>query len=212
MEILAQNTIKNSLFVEDFLRRIFLQELKKQEFSEILTLCEEFEPKFKEHAFIKELCKISTDDVLLDDLRYEFNRLFVGPRRPKALPYESTYFDYKNMFGTQTFEVRAFYKRAGLRVDDEQFDKFPDDYIGFELQYLYFMSYNMLAYADDDKAKFEELAEQKAEFVSLHTMWFRDFAKASSEATKLVVWKYFGEFLNLYLENEIINLAPFSKK
>lgn len=53
MEILAQNTIKNSLFVEDFLRRIFLQELKKQEFSEILTLCAEFELKFKEHAFYK---------------------------------------------------------------------------------------------------------------------------------------------------------------
>lgn len=119
-----------SLSVEDFLRRFFLVELREQNLDELISLSLNFSDKFKNHDFILWLNKCKDDLNLLDELRYEFNRLFVGPRHPKAEPYESVYFDYKTMFGEKTMQVRGFYKSSGLKLSKEQFDKFPDDFIG----------------------------------------------------------------------------------
>ena len=91
---------------------------------------------------------------LIDEIRYEFNRLFVGPKRPKAEPYESVYFDYQTMFGAKTMQVRSFYESSRLKLEDAQLDKFPDDFIGYELQYLYFLSFSALK-AEDEHANLD---------------------------------------------------------
>ena len=68
-----------SLSVEDFLRRFFLVELREQNLDELISLSLNFSDKFKNHDFILWINKCKDDLNLLDELRYEFNRLFVGP-------------------------------------------------------------------------------------------------------------------------------------
>ncbi|MBR8466102.1 molecular chaperone TorD family protein [Campylobacter sp. faydin G-140] len=204
---LRQN-LSRSIYVEDLLRRLFLQELKSENLDEFLAIASNLSYKFKEHKFITELLKLKDDNDALDEARYEFNALFVGPRRPKAVPYESAYFDYKTIFGEKTMQVRGFYDSIGLKVQEEKFDKFPDDFIGFELQCLYFLSFKALKSFEVDLGdRALEFARVKAEFINTHAkMWFSEFANCVNNAAKLKIWLAFGEFLNLYLQNEIINL------
>lgn len=200
--------LEQSLCVEDFLRRVFLVPLTEQNLDELLNLTQDFTPELKEHKFVLELKKCKSEPNLLDEIRYEFNKLFVGPKRPKAEPYESVYFDYQTMFGTKTSKVRSFYESSGLKLEDSQFDKFPDDFIGYELQYLYFLSFSALK--ADDEAKLNEFLHKKAEFITLHPLeWFGKFAARCDAAANLDAWKSFGGFLNLYLKSEIdaLNMA-----
>lgn len=203
-----QPKLYGSMIIEDFLRRLFFEELKSENLDDFICLLDELEPKFKEHKFITEFLKCKDDENLLNETRYEFNTLFVGPRRPKALPYESVYFDYKTMFGSKTMEVRAVYESIGLKVENAKFDKFPDDYIGYELQALYFMSYNALKKIDensDDDAT--NILITKRDFINSHPAgWFKKFGENCALSARLDIWKSFSEFLNLYLQEEIKNL------
>lgn len=146
---------------------------------------------------------------MLDEVRYEFNSLFVGPRRPKAVPYESTYFDYKTMFGSQTMHVRQMYEASGLKVVDDKFDKFPDDFIGYELQYLYFLTHQAsVKFNNANTDEFYEIIRQKSDFIVAHpSKWFNKFSECCNQAAKLEVWKNFGDFLMKYLNNESENLT-----
>lgn len=197
-----------SIVVEDFLRRLFFEELKSENLDNFLNLIYEFEPKFKESKFIDCFLKCKDDEELLNEVRYEYNTLFVGPRRPKALPYESTYFDYKTIFGQKTMQVREVYENIGLRVEGDKFDKFPDDYIGYELQALYFMSFNAIKKIDEkNETDFINILKLKRDFIDTHPAgWFSKFGENCSFSAKLDIWKNFGEFLNLYLKQEIKNL------
>lgn len=198
--------LEQSLCVEDFLRRVFLMPLTEQNLDEFLNLIQDFSPELREQKFILEFKKCKSKPNLLDEIRYEFNRLFVGPKRPKAEPYESVYFDYQTMFGAKTMQVRRFYESSDLKLEDSQFDKFPDDFIGYELQYLYFLSFSALKV--EDEAKISEILRKKAEFIASHPLeWFGKFAARCDAAANLEVWKSFGGFLNLYLKNEIDALS-----
>ena len=125
-----------------------------------------------------------------------------GQPATQAEPYESVYFDYKTMFGEKTMQVRGFYESSGLKLSKEQFDKFPDDFIGYELQYLYFLSFNALQ--ADEKEKMDEILHKKYDFIRTHPFeWFYKFSSRCKEATNLEAYVSFADFLNLYLENEI---------
>ena len=194
--------LKLSLCVEDLLRRVFLVPLVSENLDELLNLTRDFSQEFKEHKFVLEFEKCKNEPQALDEIRYEFNRLFVGPKRPKAEPYESVYFDYQTMFGAKTMQVRSFYESSGLKLEDAQLDKFPDDFIGYELQYLYFLSFSALK--AEDEAKFNEILRKKAEFIAAHpSQWFCKFAARCDEHANLDFWKSFGSFLNLYLNSEM---------
>lgn len=189
----------NSLFAEDIIRRVFLLELNKKNILDIINLAQNLDNKFKSSGFIVELEKVSKDDRLLDEMRWEFNTLFVGPRRPKASPYESVYFDYHLMFGKQTMEVREFYEKLGLKI--KELDKFPDDYIGFEFEYLYFASYKIQNSSEDQK---DEIVKNKLEFIKSHPQqWFYKFGENCDKFATQPVWQNLHSFLKLYLENEI---------
>ena len=197
--------LNRSLIAEDFLRRFFLQDINQESLKEFLDLGKKISLELKNHEFISILRK-SFEENLADELRWEFNSLFVGPAKPKALPYESTYFDYKNMFGKKTFEVREFYKNVGLQIESKQFDRFPDDYIGFELQYLYYMSFLALKNIESQE-KLLEILKEKNDFIIYHpSKWFDKFALACKEGTKMEFYKAFADFLLLYLKKEEENL------
>jgi TorA maturation chaperone TorD len=63
----------------------------------------------------------------------EFNRLFVGPGKLLAPPYESSYRNPNGLLmQEETFKVREFYKKAGLAVAEA--NNQPDDHLALELE------------------------------------------------------------------------------
>ena len=68
-------------------------------------------------------------------IRSDYNRLFRGPERMKAPPYESVHRSQDRLlFEAETMQVRAAYAEFGLvapRLNSE-----PDDHIGLELSFV----------------------------------------------------------------------------
>lgn len=70
-----------------------------------------------------------------DDLKREYTRLFVGPDKLKAAPWESVYLSGDRMiFQESTLKVRNHYRSQGFIP--ELYPKVADDHIALELDYL----------------------------------------------------------------------------
>lgn len=85
---------------------------------------------------------------IFDALRCDYTRLFVGPGRPLAPPWESIYTDAERLhFAEDTLRVRAAYRRHGLQVTN--LGREPDDHLGFELDFLRRLCATALERADE---------------------------------------------------------------
>lgn len=75
----------------------------------------------------------STEDAAL--VKRDYNRLFVGPDKLKAAPWESVHrSEEKLLFEEETLQVRAAYREFGLAAP--RLNREPDDHIGLELEFL----------------------------------------------------------------------------
>lgn len=112
----------------------------------------------------------------LDDIRVDYTRLFTGPDRVLAPPWESVYFTEERLvFNTQTSQVRAWYLRFQLEVE-KQFQE-PDDHIGLELAFVAHLArLALLALDQGNQASFDEIMTAQREFLSNHLLnWAADF-------------------------------------
>ncbi|MGG0717072.1 molecular chaperone TorD family protein [Robertmurraya massiliosenegalensis] len=79
----------------------------------------------------------------LAELEFDFNRLFVGPTRLQASPYESTYRNIdRALMQVETLAVRRFYEKAGLIVSNKNVD--PDDHLALELEFVCYLLENSI--------------------------------------------------------------------
>lgn len=75
-------------------------------------------------------------DAVLDDLRWDFTRMFIGPDRLPAPPWESAYrTEDRLLFQAETLEVRRAYLKYGFLPRNHGSE--PDDHMGLELSFLY---------------------------------------------------------------------------
>jgi len=81
------------------------------------------------------LRSIDTDSrEAMEDLLWEYTRLFVGPYRLPCPPWESVYTSSQRLLMQEAYEaVEACYREAGLAVGD---GRVLADHIGAELQFL----------------------------------------------------------------------------
>ena len=85
------------------------------------------------------LKKIAEMNLVLDENSiYEYNKLFVGPGKLLASPFESS---YRNKLGIvmqeETLAVRNFYKKVGVEV--KQKNGIPDDHLVLELEFICYL-------------------------------------------------------------------------
>ena len=72
---------------------------------------------------------------MLPELEADFNRLFIGPGRPLAPPWESYYLSRDHLlFQEQTLAVRQAYRRFGLEAPHINIE--PDDSLSLELSFM----------------------------------------------------------------------------
>ena len=97
-------------------------------------------------------------------------------KNPLASTFESVQRSDKNlMMREYTFQVREYYEEVGLEVEKK--NHFPDDFIGFEIQYLYYVSLLIVELIKNDEFdNADELTKIKKEFINSHPQkWFPKF-------------------------------------
>ncbi|MCS7150112.1 MAG: molecular chaperone TorD family protein [Caldimicrobium sp.] len=90
------------------------------------------------------------------ELQIEYTRLFLGASlEVPAPPYGSVYLEDRQIMGKTTLEVKKFFQREGLQVDDNW--PHPPDHIVSELE---FMGYLTLREGEDQFAGNEDIINQ----------------------------------------------------
>lgn len=99
----------------------------------------------------------------LQTLLVDHTRLFVGPMRPIAMPYEAFWLPANaNTTEGHSFPVQALYQEGGFDLD-EGFRDLPD-HIAVELEFLYvllFAQHQAISDGDDKKAAVSEELRQR---------------------------------------------------
>jgi len=114
-----------------------------------------------------------------DRLRWDYTRLFIGPGRVPAPPWESIYRNVEHLYySTETLEVREAYRKYNL--SHRNLGREPDDHLGLELDFL-----RQLCLMAEQKARatdqpgLTEILQDQSVFLSEHVLkwvpeWTRD--------------------------------------
>lgn len=85
-----------------------------------------------------------------DAVRRDFTRLFVGPGRLKAPPWESVHRSRDRLlFEAETLQVREWYARFGLAAP--RLNREPDDHVALELEFLAALAERALTALEEDR-------------------------------------------------------------
>lgn len=70
-----------------------------------------------------------------DAIRRDYMRLFIGPNRLPAPPWESVYCNEERLlFDEQTLQVRLLYRQFGMTIPTD--DNEPEDHFGLEMMFV----------------------------------------------------------------------------
>ena len=134
--------------------------------------------------------------------RYDFNRLFVGPGKLLAPPYESAYLNQDGLvMQEETLSVRKYYRTAGLEIS--ALGREPDDHIVFQLEFIcYLLSQEAQALngVEDDHINYLELYRK---FFAEHLMiWVPKHTRDVQVHSQTSACKAMGLLLEGFLETE----------
>ena len=107
-------------------------------------------------------------DELFEHMQADYTRLFIGPGKVIAAPWESVYFGEERLtFQEQTLDVRNWYRRFGLEAEKKYQE--PDDHIGLELLFLaHLAAQGIQALNEQNSPRFEEILKAQREFLMQH--------------------------------------------
>ena len=116
----------------------------------------------------------TADSDPVTDVSVEFTKLFIGPPRPAAAPWESMYLEGAENYGygEATTQMRSELRAAGLQLENE--NNQYEDHIGIELLLLSFLSSQLAEGKSDD-------AEGLRRYLYKHPLsWIDDLQQAIS--------------------------------
>ena len=123
-------------------------------------------------------------DDSLDALDSAYARLFVGPRRPEAAPWESAYVgDDGLLFQPSTLEVRKAYVAQGLIPS--RYPRIADDHLAIELGFLASLGQRASdAYDSNDADGLARAVAASREFLDDHLRpWLPAFCEALGQSS-----------------------------
>lgn len=120
---------------------------------------------------------------LLEDVRSEYTKLFVGPEKILAPFWESVYLDPRELlFLESTTDVRKRYEAEGLRLDSETRE--AEDSVFLELDFVAHLAERTLeAFRNGDRTEFDRLVKSQRTFEHDHLLnWLPLFAERAKGA------------------------------
>ena len=142
-------------------------------------------------------------DDLFQELRVEYNRLFVGPAPPPCPPYESVYSlsqpeeQRGTVYGPSTLAMENALKaeKLAITLDHAQFA----DHIAIELEFMYYLL-DKASRATPQRRVYSEKARQ---FFSAHLApWLPDFGDKLVSAACHPFYVNIGNLLALFIRSE----------
>ncbi len=181
-------TLKGEMQTLNLLRQVFLREPEAEllrEFGNLEIHSEEEIPSGLELMVGSAKGNALRLEEWREDLAVEFARLFIGPAPPLAMPFASYYLSESHTLMTEaTLGVRKKYLEAGLAVKD--LHRIPDDHIGIELDFLYYLTTNILELSGSGKEEeAEKLLNIRQAFLKDHfALWVPLFANRITESAE----------------------------
>jgi TorA maturation chaperone TorD len=120
----------------------------------------------------------SWEPKMLDTLKHDYRRLFIGPGHIPAPPWESVYLSIDGLvYEEQTMAVRKFYARYDLQSPKRY--KEPDDHFGLEMAFLAHLCTVALASMQvEDATCLESHLGAQRDFLKEHVLlWAPTFLK-----------------------------------
>jgi TorA maturation chaperone TorD len=153
---------------------------------------------------MQEAVKQSTAQELL----IEYTRLFIGPFKTLVPPYSSLYFGSETLMSDETVWVVNFYRRAGLKFDQET--KEVPDHIAIETEFMYWLIHNEIKALDSgDRDKALSLWENQREFFAKHYgKWAPEFCTKIATETNNEYFKLLSECFGKFITDVEIPAFP----
>jgi len=166
---------------------------------------------FPDAAYRQELAQVRLDAregrLNLDGAVLDFEALFRVPGPRYLSPYESVYRSQSSggrgrLCGPEAMAVEQFYLNEGL-TPNVGFTELPD-HVGVEMEFMAFLSRQAVeAMRKGDRAAEREYHHQQYCFFTEHVgTWVRVLAQRLASQTQTSLYRFLGNFLNLFLELE----------
>ncbi|AXH08585.1 hypothetical protein CP960_09100 [Malaciobacter halophilus] len=185
----------------DLLRILFFNQWTNENVSSFKEKSNDLNMDLKNSNFIQLIEELNNN--MVNEARWDYNRLFVGPEKPLAMPFESSYRLNENLLmGKFTYQVRDYYSQVGIEV--QNLNHFPDDFIGFEFQYLYYLSLLIIeSYKIDNIEEVNKFLKIRKEFFNNHPKaWINNFSEDIIINSKQTILKEFGIFIKEIMKKE----------
>lgn len=126
----------------------------------------------KAAAFVAGMEEKRKDDEILSKLRHEYMRLFIGPEKLVAPPWESVYRNKEGLlFQESTLVIRELYRKEGYQT--EGYPNVPDDSLPLELDFMTRMAARSLeALRNDQYDEFMRTLAVQESFLRVHLLFF----------------------------------------
>jgi TorA maturation chaperone TorD len=138
-----------------------------------------------------------------DRLEFEYNRLFVGPARLIAPPYESVYRTQEHLvMGETILDVRRAYREIGLEARNAIRE--PEDHIAIELEYLTELQRRcLIGLEKHDSREVLRMFRLERFFVEEHLLtWVPEFCSRIKEGSIAEVFRALADVLSLLLRKD----------
>lgn len=166
---------------------------------EILSIFIDYNDKFYNRDLEEGLTMLSDIDhqtLTGESFLFDYNRLFIGPDKLLAPPYESSYRSAERvLMQEETLAVRDFYRSVGLEV--KQKNVIPDDHLSLELELTCYLLSKAIETGDQ---KYYDFYEQ---FFNDHlSKWLLDHCRDVIGNSYHFICKGMGKALLGFIEKE----------
>ncbi|MHC4118855.1 MAG: TorD/DmsD family molecular chaperone [Planctomycetota bacterium] len=153
---------------------------------------------------MQEAVKKSTGQELL----IEYTRLFIGPFKMLVPPYSSLYFGSDTLMSDETVWVVDFYRKAGLKFEQET--KEAPDHVAIETEFMYWLTHNEIKALDSgDREQAFSLWENQKEFFARHySKWVPEFCTKVATETNNEYFKLLSECFGKFIADVEIPAFP----
>lgn len=197
-----------------WLKNLYITEPTVEILSDIAQTCMDFginenTPKY-EKKFMEFFARLNKKELenIHKEMKVEFARLFLGPKRRLAPPYESVYCSKnKQIFGETSIKVRKLYEEIGLQIN--KIGNIPDDFIGFELEFMYYLAFLASEAIDNNNMdKIQELVNYQHKFLKEHiTVWIENFTEDIYKNTNMEYFKVIANFTKEFVLEDYKSLS-----